>query len=198
MLSPPAWTRSSPRSKRNGYTGTGYIPAPVFSCPHAEHQFDIREPAVVCVHLAHLIRWRHSAPILHVILFHGGEGRELTENPTQDKTIRERPNRADKNGAIIVPPPVSPFAPPPIPLTPHHAPHDTTSPNRQPTHRHATHTDTHAATPHHTATPPCRYDATTPHPNGYEHAAIRHARRNEHEKSNRSDRVKTRRHGKPS
>lgn len=141
--------------------GRVICPPPFFSCPHAEHQFDIREPVVVCVHLVYLIRWRHSAPILRVILFHGGEGRELTESPTLDKTIRERPNRADKNGAIIVPPLVSPFAPPPIPLTPHHAPHDTTSPNRQPTRHPATHTDTHAATPHHTATPPCRYDATT-------------------------------------
>lgn len=131
------------------------MPAPVFSCPHAEHQFDIREPVVVCVHLVYLIRWRHSAPILRVILFHGGEGREHTENPTLDKTIRERPNRADKNGAIIVPPLVSPCVPPPVPLTARHATRHGIA--ELPTPRPH---DTHTATPRH-ATPPRTYQPRT-------------------------------------
>lgn len=161
MLSPPAWTRSSPRSKRNGYTGTGYMPAPVFSCPHAEHQFDIREPVVVCVHLVYLIRWRHSAPILRVILFHGGEGRELTESPTLDKTIRERPNRADKNAPhrpaprLAIRPALHPA------LHPAHGTPRRTTRHHRTANRHAATPRTPTRTPPRHTTPPHRHAAMT-------------------------------------
>lgn len=52
------------------------MPAPVFLCPHAEHQFDIMEPVAICVRIVYPIRRHHSAPILRGIFSHGGEGRE--------------------------------------------------------------------------------------------------------------------------
>lgn len=97
-------------------------------------------------------------------------------------TTWERPNRADKNGAFIVPPIASPHAPSLVPhRTPHHPPNRPHATTRRP----ASHTATHIATPHytaHTTTTTLRPSATPQRPD-----AIRHARRDEHEQSNISN-----------
>lgn len=99
-------------------------------------------------------------------------------------TTRERPKRADKNGASIVPPIISPYVPPPIPLTARHATrHGITEPPHATTRRLASHTATHIATPCYTASNPStthRLPATPPRP-ATRHAATRHDRRDEHE-----------------
>ena len=49
----------------------------VFICCYSKHQFDIMVPVRFCVRIVCSMQWRHSAPILRGIFFHGGEGRWL-------------------------------------------------------------------------------------------------------------------------
>lgn len=132
--------------------GRDIRPPRFFLCPHTEQQFDKREPVAVCVRIVDVPVRGNSAPILHGILFHGGEGRELPEDPRRSMATRERLNRADKNGASIVPPLVSPLVPhrtlrhthriirSPIATSspsPHHdIPHASRQPRIAPTQRH--------------------------------------------------------------
>lgn len=118
------------------------MPAPVFSCPHTEHQFDIREP-VRFVFILYIpsdgVILRHSCVLYSLTV---GKAENSPRAPCEVMTTWERPERADKNGASLVPPPISPCVPPPPSSRSRHTtPHDTASPNRPPlriAYRHAT------------------------------------------------------------
>lgn len=99
----------------------------------------------ICVRIVYLLRRRHSAPILRVILSHGGEGRELPEDPHCVMATRERPERADKNGA---------------PLVPQYTPRHTTRHHRTAC-RPASHIDTPRCPHHGNHAPPPRNATTT-------------------------------------
>lgn len=150
--------------------GRVICPPPFFSCPHAEHQFDIRTPvwimSISCIPCDG-VNLRPSCVVSYSTV---EKAENFSRIPCWTKTTRERPNRADKNGATIIPLLVPPFVPPLVPLTAHHATrHDIIEPPAAtPTHHASRHAPRHAhrhATQHRLVpinhTPPRHHAPTT-------------------------------------